>query len=419
MNITVYPSEISGILTAPSSKSLAIRAIVAAMLADGTSILKNPSRCDDALAAIKMAEYFGADFWIEDDILTIIGGAASHETLINCGESGLLARLMIPLAALGSDENTITGEGTLLKRHPGNITEPLQNLGVKCSSNNDFLPVKVKGPLCGGKVEVDGSESSQFISGLLMALPLATSDSVVIVHDLKSRPYIDLTLDLLKKFNIRIENRDYNSFKIPGNQKYKAAEIELEGDWSGAAFLLVAAAINGEVRVKGLNRFSEQADRNILKALAAAGVRLNQNDDEISVSKSPLSAFEFDATHCPDLFPPLAVLAAACVGVSKIKGVERLSNKESNRGLTLQEELGKLGIEIILDGDTMLVKGGSIKGGSIFSHHDHRIAMAAAVAGLIAEKPVIIQNAECVSKSWPSFFEDLKTLNVDVLKSEM
>jgi 3-phosphoshikimate 1-carboxyvinyltransferase len=414
MNITVYPSEISGILTAPSSKSLAIRAIVAAMLADGTSILKNPSRCDDALAAIKMAEYFGADFWIEDDILTIIGGAASHETLINCGESGLLARLMIPLAALGSDENTITGEGTLLKRKLGNIAGPLQSLDVECTINNGFLPVNVKGPMQGGKVEVDGSESSQFISGLLMALPLATSDSVVIVHDLKSRPYIDLTLDLLKKFNIRIENRDYNSFKIPGNQKYKAAEIELEGDWSGAAFLLVAAAINGEVRVKGLNRFSEQADRNILKALAAAGVRLNQNDDEISVSKSPLSAFEFDATHCPDLFPPLAVLAAACVGVSKIKGVERLSNKESNRGLTLQEELGKLGIEIILDGDTMLVKGGSIKGGSIFSHHDHRIAMAAAVAGLIAEKPVIIQNAECVSKSWPSFFEDLKTLNVDV-----
>lgn len=416
MNITVYPSEISGMLTAPSSKSLAIRAIVAAMLADGTSILKNPSRCDDALAAIKMVAYFGADFWIEDDILTIIGGSTSNETLINCGESGLLARLMIPLAAIGSDEITITGEGTLLKRKLGNIDGPLQNLRVNCNTNNGFLPVKVKGPLVGGKVEVDGSESSQFISGLLMALPLASNDSKVIVHDLKSRPYVDLTLDLLKKFGINIENRDYQSFKIPGNQKYKAAEIELEGDWSGAAFLFVAAAINGEVRVKGLNRFSEQADRNILKALAAAGVEVNQNDDEISVSKSPLSAFEFDATHSPDLFPPLAVLAAVCDGVSKIKGVERLHNKESNRGLTLQQELGKLGIEIILDGNLMQVKGGKIEGGTIFSHHDHRIAMAAAVAGLIAEKPVIIQNAECVSKSWPSFFEDLELLNVKIVK---
>ncbi len=416
MNITVYPSEMSGMLTAPSSKSLAIRAVVAAMLADGTSILRNPSRCDDALAAIKMAEYFGADFWLEDDILTIVGGAASHETLINCDESGLLARLMIPLAALGSDEITISGEGTLLKRKLGNIAGPLHNLGVNCSTNNGFLPVRVKGPIRGGKVEVDGSESSQFISGLLMACPLAKSDTEVLVNDLKSRPYIDLTLDLLKMFNIKIENRDHRSFKIPGNQKYKAAEIELEGDWSGAAFLLVAAAINGEVRVKGLNRFSEQADRNILKALVAAGVEVNQNDDEISVSKSPLSAFEFDATHCPDLFPPLAVLAAACDGVSKIKGVERLHNKESNRGLTLQQELGKLGIGITLEGNFMLVKGGKIEGGTIFSHHDHRIAMAAAVAGLIAEKPVIIQNAECVSKSWPSFFEDLELLNVKIVK---
>jgi len=415
MNVTINPSMISGKLTAPSSKSLAIRAIVAAMLADGTSTLKNPSRCDDALAAIKMAEYFGADFWLEDEILTIIGGAASHENLINCGESGLLARLMIPLAALGFDEITITGEGTLLNRKLGNIAGPLQNLSVKCSSNNGFLPVNVKGPLCGGEVEVDGSESSQFISGLLMALPLATGDSVVIVHDLKSRPYIDLTIDLLKKFNIKIENQDYQHFKIQGNQKYKAADIQLEGDWSGAAFLLVAAALNGEVRVTGLNQFSEQADRNILVALADAGVQLKQESGEISVFKSQLSAFEFDATHCPDLFPPLAVLAAACDGVSKIKGVERLRNKESNRGLTLQQELGKLGIEITLDGNLMLVKGGKIAGGTIFSHHDHRIAMAAAVAGLIAEEPVIIQSAECVSKSWPSFFDDLKTLNVEVI----
>jgi len=322
---------------------------------------------------------------------------------------------MIPLAALSSDEITITGEGTLLKRKLGNIAEPLQNLGVKCSSNNGFLPVKVKGPFHGGEVEVDGSESSQFISGLLMALPLATSDSVVIVHDLKSRPYIDLTIDLLKKFNIKIENRDYQHFKIQGNQKYQAADIQLEGDWSGAAFLLVAAALNGEIRVTGLNQFSEQADRDILVALADAGVQLKQENGEISVSKSQLSAFEFDAAHCPDLFPPLAVLAAAANGVSKIKGVDRLKNKESNRGKTLQEELGKLGIGIILDGNLMLVKGGKIKGGTVFSHHDHRIAMAAAVAGLIAEEPVIIQSAECVSKSWPSFFDDLKTLNVEVI----
>ena len=402
---------------APSSKSFTIRAVVAAMLAEGSSILKNPSRCDDALAAIKMAGYFGVETHFENNILIIKGDSISEETLINCGESGLLARLMIPLASLTSKEITITGKGTLLQRNPGKISEPLRQLGVECTTNNGFMPVKVKGPLIGGKVEVDGSESSQFISGLLMASPKAVSDSEILVNDLKSRPYIDLTIDLLTKFNIKIENRDYQSFKIPGNQKYKAAEIEIEGDWSGAAFLLVAAAINGQVSVKGLNRFSEQADRNILQALMAAGVQVNWEDDGILVSKSPLSAFEFDATHCPDLFPPLAVLAAAANGTSKIKGIERLRNKESNRGLTLQQELGKLGIEIVLDGDTLLVKGGKIRGGIIFSHHDHRIAMAAAVAGLIAGEPVIIQSAECVSKSWPTFFEDLEVLKINILKS--
>lgn len=412
MNITVIPSAISGKLTAPSSKSVSIRAIVAAMLAGGTSKLTNPSLCDDAKAALKMAEHLGAETRFSDKDLLITGGRKSRKQVVNCSESGLLARLMIPLAALNDQEMMITGEGTLLKRRLGNIEEPLRQMGVECSSNGGYLPVRVKGSISGYRIEVDGSESSQFISGLLMACPLAANDTEIEVRDLKSRPYIDLTIELLEKFNIRLKNIGYRNFKIPGNQKYQATEMALEGDWSGAAFPLVAAAINGEIIVTGLNNFSQQADRSILNALSDAGVGFQCTDDGICVSKSKLTAFNFDATHCPDLFPPLAVLAAAANGISRIQGVGRLLHKESNRGLTLQQELGKLGVEIILDGDFMLVKGGRIAGGTVFSHHDHRIAMAAAVAGLIADNPVFIEHVECVSKSWPSFFDELELLNV-------
>jgi len=384
------------------------------MLADGTSALVNPSRCDDALASMSMAKTLGAEINQIDETLFIKGGMKFRETLINCGESGLLARLMIPLASLTEKEITLTGEGTLLKRQTGRIEGPLRQLGVKCISSDGFMPVILNGPLHGTKIEVDGSESSQFISGLLMACPLVKDDSEIVVNDLKSRPYVDLTIDILKKFGVQVENRDYRSFVIRGNQKYRSTKVILEGDWSGASFLLVAAAINGKVRLTGLNLHSEQADRNILAVLTVAGAQVSWNDDEISIHKSRLSSFEFDATDCPDLFPPLAVLAAAADGVSRIKGVDRLQNKESNRGLTLQKELGKLGVEIILEGNFMKVTGGVISGGTVFSHNDHRIAMAAAVAGLIAKGPVMIESAECVSKSWPSFFDDLRFLNVNI-----
>lgn len=414
MNTIVSPSAISGSLRAPSSKSQAIRLIAAAMLARGNSRIHYPSGCDDALAMKKIAESLGAKVEVRENAWDICGGVDLNTPKINCGESGLAARLMIALSTLGNKEIEVTGEGTLLNRHLGNIETSLANMGVKHSSNGGSLPFKIHGPAQFTKLEVDGSGGSQFVSGLLMALPILKNDTRLIVHNLKSIPYIDMTLEVLQDAGIEISHRDYSGFSIPGNQFYRPIQTEVEGDWSGAAFPLVAGALAGDVTVTGLDSNSRQADRKIMDALQVAGARLEINPEGISVKKSRINAFDFDATHCPDLFPPLAVLAAASDGQSRIAGVGRLAQKESNRGIVLRNELGKLGVKIDLDGDVMRVHGGRIFGGAVFSHHDHRIAMAGAVAALIATSPVKILNPECVAKSYPEFFADIKNLGAKV-----
>ncbi len=412
MDIKVFPSKISGELRTPSSKSQSIRAIAAAMLASGTSQIYYPSTCDDALAMTGIAETLGSKISSLADKLEISGGFNPNEKTINCGESGLAARLLIAIASMGEREAIITGNGTLLKRHLGNITQPLIDLGVKCKTNDGYLPFKIQGSLKGGIVEADGSGGSQFISGLLMALPLAENDSELRVRNLKSIPYIDMTLEVLSKFGIKISHKDYRIFEINGNQKYLPARLAIEGDWSGASFPLVAGALAGNLKISGLDPNSRQADLKIISVLSLAGAELENKNDEFKIRKSKLNSYNIDATHCPDLFPPLVVLAATAKGKSKITGLNRLSQKESNRGLVLQKEMGKLGIQIDLAGDVMIIHGGQIKGGTIFSHHDHRIAMAGAVAALVANGSVTIQNAECVSKSYPGFFDDMKKVGV-------
>jgi 3-phosphoshikimate 1-carboxyvinyltransferase len=353
----------------------------------------------------------GAEFKLADDVLDIHGNPIFRgRKLFNCGESGLAARMIMGIASLCQDEVLVCGLGSLLKRQLGDVAKPLQQLGVKCVMKGNKLPARISGNAKGGKVVVDGSESSQFVSGLLMALPLLKSDSELIVKDLKSRPYIDLTLETLKVFGIEIQNSEYKNFHINGNQCYKPANIQVEGDWSGAAFLLVAAALNNNIKITGLDANSPQADKAILSAIESAGAIIQEEGSAFSVIVDKLKAFTFDATHCPDLFPPLAVLAANCIGISKIKGVSRLKHKESDRATALVEELGKLKIKIEIEGDEMFVTGGPISGGTMSSRNDHRMAMAGAVAALTAKGKVEISQAESVSKSWPGFFKDIQMI---------
>ncbi|MBN2862562.1 MAG: 3-phosphoshikimate 1-carboxyvinyltransferase, partial [Bacteroidales bacterium] len=242
-------------------------------------------------------------------------------------------------------------------------------------------------------------------------------DSEITVLNLKSKPYIDLTLQVLDKFGISVVNDNYSRFTIRGSQKYKATIMEVESDWSGGAFLLVAGAVNGDVSVTGLRSDSRQSDKTILTALDRAGARMKMTENSVRVSKSKLRSFEFDATEAPDLFPPLAALASYCTGISGIKGVSRLIHKESDRAKALMEEFGKMNIKVEIKEDYMLITGGKVKGAVVNSHNDHRIAMAEAVAALGASGSVTVKDSRCIAKSYTVFFEDLKTLGANISNS--
>lgn len=358
MKRSVKTSEIKGTLTAPSSKSMTQRAIGAATLSEGTTKLFNASDCNDARSAISMAKALGAEVQYEEDSLIIHGNKSKiKKSVLNCGESGLGVRMFSPIAALLSEETLVNGEGSLLSRPINMIEQALIQLGLYCKTNNGLLPMTIKGTMRGGDIKIDGSISSQLLTGLLMALPKAPFDSTIHVNNLKSRAYIDMTLELLNQFGINIENLNYENFLIRGNQKYIPCRYKVEGDWSAGAILLVAGAIGGEIEVKGLRTDSRQADKAILKALAMAGAQIKAEETSIRVSSSNLSSFSFDASDCPDLFPPLVSLATYCCGVSEIEGVERLIYKESNRALALQNEFKKMGITIEIENNIMKVHG--------------------------------------------------------------
>jgi 3-phosphoshikimate 1-carboxyvinyltransferase len=286
-------------------------------------------------------------------------------------------------------------------------------MGAACETSGGYPPIVVRGPIRGGAVTLDGSKTSQFLTGLLMAAPLCKEDTSIEVIDLKSKPYVEMTIDLLKRFGIAIDHdKDLRSFRIKGNQHYEAQTYAIEGDWSGAAFLLVAGAIAGSIQMKGLRTDSFQADKAILEGLARAGALVKVVDDSILVEKGDLRAFEFDATDCPDLVPPLVALAAHCQGKSVIHGIDRLKHKESNRAATLVSEFSRLSVKIKPFADRMEIYGGKPIGNLVDSHNDHRIAMACAVASLNGERPVVIENYQCVAKSYPDFFRDIHSVQV-------
>jgi 3-phosphoshikimate 1-carboxyvinyltransferase len=414
MERCVEPSAVKGQIKAPSSKSMTQRAIAAALLADGQSTIFNPSYCDDSLAAMSIACGLGAKLDPKPGELVITGARVLKEEKLNCGESGLAIRMFSPIAALYPAEITMVGANSLKNRPMGMIEDALSQLGVKCTSSGGFLPLTIQGPLTGGNCDIDGSVSSQLLTGLLVALPLAEKDSVIRVRNLKSKPYIDMTIQLLRTFGITIECTDYEVFRIPGKQEYTPRKYTVESDWSGGAFLLVAGAISGNLLVQGLRTDSKQSDMAVIGALEQAGAKMNIREDQIGISRSKLKAFEFDATESPDLFPPLVALAAYSEGVSTIKGVSRLIYKESDRAKALKEEFGKMNVNIEINGDLMNITGGQPSGARVESHDDHRIAMAVAVAALGASGRVNIRDSQCVAKSYPGFFDDIRHLGAIV-----
>jgi len=423
VKVVIKPSVIKGILVAPTSKSSMQRACAAALLHDGETSIQNPGKSNDDLAALDIIQKLGATLSSQQEGSITITSSKNliPAESINCGESGLSIRMFTPIAALSKQAITINGTGSLLKRPMNFFDEIFPQLDIEVESNEGMLPIKIKGPLQPKDITIDGSLSSQFLTGLLMAFAKAVKQPVTItVSNLKSKPYIDLTLQVMAHFGYVVENNNYESFTIKPviQSANKQINYTVEGDWSGAAFLLVAGAIAGAITVKGLDVFSTQADKAILKAIMDSGANISIQEDQIEVSP-PLGdggkPFHFNATDCPDLFPPLVALAAYCNGTSVIEGVSRLAHKESNRGLTLQEEFAKMGAEIILQDDLMMIKGGAgLKGATVHSRHDHRIAMACAVAAVKATGETIIEEAEAINKSYPAFYEHLQLLNTEL-----
>jgi 3-phosphoshikimate 1-carboxyvinyltransferase len=434
MQTTIQPSTLGGVLLAPASKSSMQRACAAALLRVGETIIRHPGHSNDDKAALGVIRDLGAEMTgLPDGSLRVrsegVGGFERGELLeVNCGESGLGLRMFAPIFALSGRTIRVKGEGSLLKRPMDFFDEIFPQLGIRVVSNGGKLPLEIQGPLQPRDIEIDGSLSSQFLTGLLFAFAAAGAPGVSIrVRDLKSKPYIDLTLQVMRCFGWEVENRDYTEFRFPAERKSGDPAYTVEGDWSGGAFLLVAGAIAGPIRVKGLDEWSTQADKAILQALCDCGAVMEMGEDTIlvgppdgsansaGVQVPELTAFRFDATDCPDLFPPLVALAAYCDGTTEIAGVSRLAHKESDRGLTLQAEFGKMGVRIELEGDKMLVSGGQgVNGALVHSRHDHRIAMACAVAALKAKAAVTIADAEAIDKSYPDFYKDLQQLGASV-----
>jgi len=415
MDKTVPPGRVKGTLTPPCSKSYAQRALAAALLSEEVSVLRNIEFCDDTRSALQCIETLGARVRrVDPTSLSIEGGLSPKGCVLNVGESGLSTRLFTPVASLCPTPVTIEGRGSLLRRPMQMMFEPLRPAGRAGPRQRGIPPHRgLRSRSRAERPKSTGSVSSQFITGLLLALPLARRDTSLHVRGAVSTPYLDMTLDTAARFGIEISQRDYEEFYIPGRQRYRSTYFSIEGDWSAAAMLLVAGATAGEVTVRNVSMLSKQADTAICTALVRAGAAVINEEDSVTALHRPLRAFEFDATNCPDLFPALAALAAAADGVSVIRGTSRLEYKECNRSEAIREEYAKLGIEVdTSEEDLMKIRGGKVRAARTQSHGDHRMAMSLAVAALRSDEAVEIEGAESVAKSYPGFFEDLEHIRV-------
>ena len=420
MDVNVMPSVLGGDITVPPSKSAAHRAIIAASLACGTSIIHNVDLSSDIRATIGACENLGAKITMGGEghyhTLTIDGGphidSVAH---IDCAESGSTLRFFIPIACALPGPKVFTGEGRLPHRPIDTYYDIFARDGIVYSRPDDAnLPLTVSGTLCGGDYVLDGGVSSQYITGMLFALPLLDTDSsVTITGKYESKGYVDMTVGVLAGFGIDVDIEG-NTYRIKGGQKYAPQRCTVEGDYSQAAFFLVGGAIAGDIRVGGLKPDALQPDSAVVDILRRMGADITRDGDALLVRKSRLHGASFDVSQCPDLVPPLAIAAAFADGDTHITGAARLRIKESDRIEAMRANLAALGIEVQTTDDSMTIRGGQLRTGTVDSFGDHRITMAFTVAALGSNAGLSIKGAQAIDKSYPGFFTDLKKIGGQV-----
>lgn len=419
MKVTIHPKKLKGEVNIPPSKSLSHRAIIAASLSEGKSVISNVILSKDILATIKGVEALGAKVQIEGTTLLITGSKVLRvQNTIDAYESGSTLRFFIPIALVNPEPMEFTGRNQLIYRPLDSYFEIFEQFGISYSHPDEaYLPLKTMGGLISGHYSVKGNVSSQFITGLLFALPLLNGDStIMITTPLESKGYVDLTLDVLKKFGIKIRNKDYKEFYIPGNQMYTPTTYVVEGDYSQTAFFLIAGAMGADIKLLGMKKDSFQGDKKILEDIKSFGGRLVFNEHTLCCLPSDTKGTEICFSQSPDLGPALTVLASVSKGISTFKEVGRLRIKECDRVTCMRKELEILGAKIEENADSMTIYGVSkLRGGVVDSHNDHRVAMALAMASLKMEEDLTICNAECVSKSFPNFWEVFEDLGGEII----
>ncbi|MBD3262405.1 MAG: 3-phosphoshikimate 1-carboxyvinyltransferase [Candidatus Altiarchaeales archaeon] len=417
--LTINPVDcLTGSIEAPSSKSYTIRALMAASLAEGEVVVHKPLVSDDTSSCFRVCEDLGARISLHDDYLIVYGtaGQPTPKRVIDCGNSGTTMRLATAIASVSNKNTSFKGDASLNKRPISPLLEALNQMGVATQSTHGTPPHTVEGPLRGGGCSITGDVSSQFISALLFACPCAKKNSEIKVRNPpKSRPYIDMTLDTLKSFQVYIENHDYLAFNVLGNQSYVCRQIKVEGDYSSAAFILSAASLTeGVVEVGNLHINSLQADRKIVSILRQMGASIEVAEEAVTVYGGDLKGIEVDLSNCPDLLPIVSVLGVYAEGETRIVNCEHARYKECDRIYAMASELGKMGADVSEEKDGLTLRKSRLHGTQLNGFRDHRIVMALAVAALRAEGETKVTDDEYINITYPEFKHHMTVLEAQL-----
>lgn len=411
-SVLVKGGKLTGTIAAPPSKSQTHRAIICASLAKGVSTVSPIELSEDIIATLNAVSALGAEVEMRGNSVIIDGTNTFNKgfAAIDCGESGSTLRFILPLAAAGGVTSYFTGRGKLPSRPIDTLLSELQNHGINADGTS--LPLTISGRLTSGTFTLPGNITSQFISGLLLCLPLIDEDSeIVLTSPLQSVNYVDITIDCMESFGVKVEKTP-NGYLIKGGQSYTPQSFTIEGDWSQAAFFLAAGSLGGDCVITHLNPASKQGDKAIADILSRFGANIAwQGDGSIRATSTPLKAIDIDASNIPDLVPILSVVAAFSEGTTTISGAARLRIKESDRLSAVCDNLTRLGVEVTEKPDGLIIKGtNTIKSASLEGYNDHRIVMSMAIAALKAPEPVLITDYYSINKSYPTFFEDFGKL---------